>query len=963
MTKFTNFFKAIVCITCFTVQINSISAQVSWPPPGGINGNGTDQEPWEITTIAQLIGLANYVNAGNGSLTAGVYYKLMNDIDYNLAYNSSKGWAPIGNNEIDDAIFQGIFNGNGQKVSNIWIDRDATPCIGLFGYVSSAHIHDLGIEIEDSQAIRGNQYVGGLIGKADNSIIENCYATGNVIGNYAIGGLVGVSSYSTISNSYALCEVSGFDIGGLVGINGGTIITSYAGGHVTATGNHTGGFVGTNNHTIIDCYAVGDVSGTSYIGGFAGVNKEGNLIYCYAAGDITATGDFVGGLVGENEGTLINCVAANSTVAGGVSNVNRIAGENTGILSQNYAYEDMVINQNGGNAGMNATMADLMSFNFYNTGGNWFNNSWSIDTDDNPLKSWKICDGETLPFLQWEGIECPYIDPCDEPHAGTIDDPYLICTAEQLAALSTFVNNGNGAQTANKYYKLMNDLNLIDYSAGNGWAPIGNYSSNSSSTAFQGNFNGNYKVISNLIIDRGSEYYIGLFGRTLNASIRNIGIESSEIDGGQYIGSLIGYVSGTSIIENCYAINNSTSVISHSGVAYGIGGLIGWDNGNSTYTNCYAGGTLTGTAVAVGYVYGLAGLIGWCTGASSINNCYAIGTLTGTATGTGSVFGIGGLVGYSYATDISNSYAICNINGDQGIGGLVGSNFSGAISGCYTEGNVFAIKDAGGLTGLNFDFGAISNCYSIANVSGTGATIGGLVGLNIGNITYCYATGTINGVSYIGGLAGICSEGALRNCVAANDNVYGTILLSINRIAGSLQNNPVLSHNYAYDNMVITTNGGDAGISTPMSTLMSFNFYDTGSNWFSSTPWDIDLTPNPNKIWGICDSETLPFFQWQGLNCSKKMPQTVNYEDDYPSEPNRMSKFSIYPNPTSGNITISSERDFHTIEIVDLLGRVIYVQPNNGNNITLNISGYSNGIYFVRIITENGKEMQKFVKN
>ena len=292
MTKIMNFLKlAIACITCFTVQINSASAQ--WPP-AGIVGNGTAASPWEITTIQHLMALAAYVNNGNGSSTATKHYKLMNDIAYNFVPSSTKGWSPIGNNVTDGATFQGNFDGNGKKVTNIAINRDAASYVGLFGHVSSAYIHDLGVEISQMfiggqyVGITGNQYVGGLIGRADNSTIENCYVigTGNITGTSDVGGLVGFSFSSVIRNSYAICDVSGSVVGG---------------------------FVGANNGTIIDCYATGNITGTSYTGGFVGSNKVGGSIaYCYATGDVSTTGSYVGGLAGENQsGTAIrNCVAA-----------------------------------------------------------------------------------------------------------------------------------------------------------------------------------------------------------------------------------------------------------------------------------------------------------------------------------------------------------------------------------------------------------------------------------------------------------------------------------------------------------------------------------------------------------------------------------------------------------------------------------------------------------------------------
>jgi len=419
MEKFTKFFRVLTCIICLLIT-SSLNAQSTWPPVGsGIQGDGlTEATAWEITTYTHLSDLAVYVNTGNGPSTVGKYYKLMTDIVFPLT-TSSFGTPHIGDNRIPGAIFQGNFDGNGKVVSNQYYNRMPNS---LFGYISGAEIKNLGIEV---YRIRGTQNVGGLVGRADNSIIKNCYAVGSITGNSAVGGLVGVNYNSTISNSYALCEVDGVtDIGGFVGINEGTILTSYAAGNVIATGTgtpgvgHIGGFVGRNCNTITDCYATGDVIATdSYmVGGFAGVSRDGYITYCYATGNITVTGgDYVGGFVGDNSlsATLQNCVAANSTVAAVGFNVNRVAGINFGTESNNYAYNLMFIpGANGGVVGMPAPMATLQSFNFYNTGSIWFNSTpWSIDNMPNSNKSWILCDDDMLPRLQWEGIECDIIPP------------------------------------------------------------------------------------------------------------------------------------------------------------------------------------------------------------------------------------------------------------------------------------------------------------------------------------------------------------------------------------------------------------------------------------------------------------------------------------------------------------------------------------------------------------------------
>ena len=700
MTRITNFFKAIACITCLTVQINSVSAQ--WTSP--INGNGSAASPWEITTIAHLKDLADYVNAGNGNATQNRYYKLMNNIAYNSTIGIIGGWDPIGNNVTPGAIFQGNFDGNGNVVSNIRINRSTTPYIGLFGYVSDAHIHDLGIEIAQTRII-GGQYVGALIGRADHSTIENCYAAGNITGTSEVGGLVGWLRSGAIVNSYAACNVSG---------------------------TNAGGFVGANNGNITDCYATGDVTGTSYLGGFVGLNRDGFIAYCYATGDITATGDFIGGLVGENFtlATLISCVAANNVVTGGVNNnnINRVAGINAGTLSNNYAYNGMLITPHNGDPGIPASMAALMSFSFYNMGSNWYSNRpWRIDTNDNPHEIWKICNGETLPFLQWQSQWIVCNPPCTFTTygTGTQGTPYLIYYPCQLEDLAIFVNQGGGAQTIGKYFRLMNNIDLIDYSYGAGWDPIGNNKMGGAN--FQGNFDGNGKVVSNIRINQSTTDYIGLFGCVYGAHIHGLGIEIDQaIIGGHCVGGLMGRAD-YSTIENCYVTGN---------------------------------GTITGTS----FVGGLVG----ATRLSTIRDSYAICEVSGATT-------VGGFIGESDGA-IETSYAAGDViaKGNQ-IGGFVGTNRATTVD-CYAKGDVFGpfgiVSCIGGFAGVNER--SLTYCYATGDITVTGSYIGGLAGTNFDGATIrnCVAANkTVSGgPNNVGRVSGT-NTGTLSNNYAYDNMV------------------------------------------------------------------------------------------------------------------------------------------------------------------------------------------------
>jgi len=74
--------------------------------------------------------------------------------------------------------------------------------------------------------------------------------------------------------------------------------------------------------------------------------------------------------------------------------------------------------------------------------------------------------------------------------------------------------------------------------------------------------------------------------------------------------------------------------------------------------------------------------------------------------------------------------------------------------------------------------------------------------------------------------------------------------------------------------------------------------------------------------------------------------------------------FNVYPNPTNGDITISFEKniDEARIEIHDFAGRLIReIILYNDNQVKMNIPG-ANGIYLIKIITDNEQEIVRLIK-
>lgn len=119
---------------------------------------------------------------------------------------------------------------------------------------------------------------------------------------------------------------------------------------------------------------------------------------------------------------------------------------------------------------------------------------------------------------------------------GSGDDPYRIESADQLAYLASFVNEGNDC--TGKYFALGCDIDLANIA----WIPIGN-----GEHAFDGNFDGEGHTVLNLKFDDSVRYrdddclsdindgaaivgLCGLFGLCENVSIADINISNVLLD-------------------------------------------------------------------------------------------------------------------------------------------------------------------------------------------------------------------------------------------------------------------------------------------------------------------------------------------------------------------------------------------------------------------------------------------------
>ncbi|WP_294918386.1 filamentous hemagglutinin N-terminal domain-containing protein, partial [Sulfuricurvum sp. PD_MW2] len=292
----------------------------------------------------------------------------------------------------------------------------------------------------------------------------------------------------------------------------------------------------------------------------------------------------------------------------------------------------------------------------------------------------------------------------------------------------------NGNLSGN--YVLGSNIDAAD--TANTWSAAGFNPIGSSSSYFAGIFNGLGHTISNLLIDRSTTSYIGLFGGTMGAKIESVGLINADITGRSYVGGLVGFATNSNQIINSYITG---SVASTANPTFYIGGLVGYNRSSSLIFNSYSTADVT-----VSHGESVGGLVGVNDG-SGIMESYSTGDVTASNNY------VGGLVGWNKnAAYISSSYSTGDVTAAHTAGGLVGNSDGSSIANSYSTGNVTAAGLVGGLVG-QVRSGEIVNSYSIGTVVGTETYIGGFAGYGAGIGTNSFWNSDTSGQSS-NGLAG-----------------------------------------------------------------------------------------------------------------------------------------------------------------------------------------------------------------
>ena len=304
-----------------------------------------------------------------------------------------------------------------------------------------------------------------------------------------------------------------------------------------------------------------------------------------------------------------------------------------------------------------------------------------------------------------DGIEargCAKLPDCDSDNAedGTdIDDDgdglIEIATAAHLNEVRYALNGsgrrssdggmldqtgcGDGTTTSCNGYELVADISLAAYAdadGGKGWQPLGHDTDNATGgcqgDAFNGIFEGNGFMISDLNISRSGEDCVGLFGHiAANSTIRNLRLSAETVIGLANVGGLVGWGDMARVVYS--------SVVMEEIMGFGaVGGLVGRGLSARIHSSSVVVGEVRGVDSGPFSNLYISGLVGQGSSTQIYSSSVVAGEVAGRNVISGLIVGEG-----SSARIVSSSVVVGEVSGGDSVGGLAGTLSGGQIAYSY----------------------------------------------------------------------------------------------------------------------------------------------------------------------------------------------------------------------------------------------------------------------------------------
>ena len=267
---------------------------------------------------------------------------------------------------------------------------------GIAGTVSAGVSNSKVLEFVCDTTATGTIYAGGVVGYVAESsaTIYKCYSYMNVkigLGNTS-SYLAGIAGYLSSGASVKGCfynanELNAYKTAGLVGVNYGTVYSSYVGDTATLTGNFVGGLVNLSHGTTTDCYVLAKLQGVGNDSVLAGLAyfmyKENYMEHNFSNATFSGSGEYYAESKTEFRtnavANFINGIANNKVEAGTTQNnivlVNNGAHvqQSSALLNQHKGFIDTSVAECNGETGNYSVFKDTAGFdvniwNFDNAG-------------------------------------------------------------------------------------------------------------------------------------------------------------------------------------------------------------------------------------------------------------------------------------------------------------------------------------------------------------------------------------------------------------------------------------------------------------------------------------------------------------------------------------------------------------------------------------------------------------------
>lgn len=274
-----------------------------------LSGEGTEANPYLISSVDELVLFRNSVNAGKTTYNAdGKYVALGANIDL-----AGIDWS-VNIGDDCNATFDGIFDGKNFTISNLTATETAQKgdgyiCTGLFGAIyGNAVVKNLTLENVTIDAPYAGNNVAAVVGFGYNAkgSIENVHVTGDIDINApnatGVGAILGYD-YACTALKVENCEVKGNDGSDIVGKSYVGGLVGYAYSKIALKENTV------ENVSVTGTGSVGAIAGIMLAGGSADRNTVKNVA-------LSATGELWANSVAVVAGTITkgSVTAANTTV-------------------------------------------------------------------------------------------------------------------------------------------------------------------------------------------------------------------------------------------------------------------------------------------------------------------------------------------------------------------------------------------------------------------------------------------------------------------------------------------------------------------------------------------------------------------------------------------------------------------------------------------------------------------------